>query len=1276
MIISPFKRRILKITAYIFGSIAVLLMVFHFWFINHAEEILEELVQSRSNGKLKLSVNKFRFNWFSNDMQLRNAVFYSADTTAATSYRFSVERINIRVKEILPLVFEKKIVFDSLNLINPDIAVTRLRSVKDADTTWGRRASLPQEMGRVYESIQDALQVLKVNSFRIHNGKFTLINRMAPDELPVSISNIQFHLDNLRVDTSDVSGSHKILFSDNVALQTYNQDIFFPDGRHRLSFSNFRINIRNKMVEFDSCTLAASKGDSARSGFRIFFDKLRMTNIDFDTLYQKEIIKADSVYCINPQFSLDVELEKRSDKPKPPPKLNELIQQLTGDLQVAFVIVQNGSFDINTLRDGKPSSFTSDHNNFELQGLRIQKNSPKPLTVKSFAMAIRNYENFLRDSTYALRFDSVLLNTDGIYLSNFTLNQMLNDKVINSFSMPQFVLNGFSWDDLVFEQRLSAQKATLYRPVINYSFTNRPGQKNKQQDIFQTLAGIGDVIQLNNLDISDGQINVNFKDKTNLQLENATLSLQSQRIIESNRISTLQRSVNRLQFKKGFLKSGNLTAEMEDVDFTGRDGRFTAEKVYVTNKEKNLGVHAKGVAVANMQIDNNSYITEINGIEWQEADVLITGSQGKKDIAPDFVIRNIRGANTKLTTSTGNQRLSAFFETLSADEFMPVRDNKPRVTNLSTSGNNFSLRNNNLHLAVGRFRSKDHDHSEMSDVRFTDKTATDSILAVIPFIGLTGDLNAIINGSIKANAVTITRPFIRLMNSPGENSIAGEKREWPEVVIGDITILEPDILFEKPGNTGFTKIRWYSKDGKSNSLGLKNFRITDSSAITAKELLFSLHNFSFTAGGKTFNTGTGEIQTQINDFSLKSTDIGGWDWNGTISHLHAKNFLLDSPGKQGGRLEISTAKLSKLTVGTSSLLNIRQLIKDNTSFRLNEISGRYEDARNHIDWYNAGYDRFTKTLSLDSFSFRPASTKEEFMAAQKYQADYMKLRTGSVSAGPFDIDKYLADTTVDVGTIMVNNAVIEDFRDKRLPLRKDIIKPLPAALLKKIPVRIKIGTIHVNDAYVEYTELNEKTNQAGTVVVSKLDAKVVNAANYDRQPGDSLEIRTAFRLMNAIPIQLTVRQSYTDSLAGFLMSAFASIPDATVLNPVLVPLASVQVESGVADTLFMQVTGREYTAAGEMTLLYQNLKIKLLNNRAGAKRKSVKSFASFFANAFIIKKQNKSGKDAVYFERLRERSALHYLVKITLSGISSSIGLKKSRKLVRQYKKELQKRNL
>ena len=76
------SKKILKITAFILGGIVVLMTAFHFWFINHAEELVEDMVSSQSNGNLALKVDKFKFNWFTYKMELRKAIFYSNDTAA------------------------------------------------------------------------------------------------------------------------------------------------------------------------------------------------------------------------------------------------------------------------------------------------------------------------------------------------------------------------------------------------------------------------------------------------------------------------------------------------------------------------------------------------------------------------------------------------------------------------------------------------------------------------------------------------------------------------------------------------------------------------------------------------------------------------------------------------------------------------------------------------------------------------------------------------------------------------------------------------------------------------------------------------------------------------------------------------------------------------------------------------------------------------------------------------------------------------------------------
>ena len=281
------------------------------------------------------------------------------------------------------------------------------------------------------------------------------------------------------------------------------------------------------------------------------------------------MIKADSVYCVNPQFELDVDIPKKSDRKRQTPKLDKIIQQLTGNLQLGFVVVENASINITTTRDEKPTTFTSDHNNFEMQGFTVDKDAPRPVLVKSFAMAIRNYENFIKDSSYSIQFDSILFNNNRILLSNFKLEQLENGVARNSFSMPQFELRGLVWDDLVFNRHFHAQGATLYRPLIDFT-VNDTVRNQEKRTVFNSLGRIGRIMELEDLDIIDGKIDLVLRGNTQLHLQNASLSIESNTLFDSKRIASLEESVNHLSFSHGLLQTRNLSFEMENAHLPGR----------------------------------------------------------------------------------------------------------------------------------------------------------------------------------------------------------------------------------------------------------------------------------------------------------------------------------------------------------------------------------------------------------------------------------------------------------------------------------------------------------------------------------------------------------------------------------------------------------------------------------------------------------------------------------------------------------------------------------
>src|SRR5687767_3442394 len=111
------EKKILKTLGILLGVIIILLTAFHFWLVNNAESLLEDIVRTRSENKLRLKVKNLKFNYFSKNLELQNVVFYSNDSLDQyTAYRFTVDKIRLKVRAILPIFLEKKILIDSLYL--------------------------------------------------------------------------------------------------------------------------------------------------------------------------------------------------------------------------------------------------------------------------------------------------------------------------------------------------------------------------------------------------------------------------------------------------------------------------------------------------------------------------------------------------------------------------------------------------------------------------------------------------------------------------------------------------------------------------------------------------------------------------------------------------------------------------------------------------------------------------------------------------------------------------------------------------------------------------------------------------------------------------------------------------------------------------------------------------------------------------------------------------------------------------------------------------------
>lgn len=1259
------EKKILKTLGIILGIIIILITALHIYVVNNAESLVEEIVARESKGKLKLKVRNIKFNYFSKKVELQNVVFYSNDSLdLKTSYHFQVEKIKMKVKALIPIFTRRELRIDSLELLAPKIQVTRLKPLNRPKQS---EVSIPQEMGRVYNSIMDALKFLEVKRFQFDEGQFRLVNKVHPDQQPLEITKLHFHIEDFKVEPG--SSADDFPDSDKLVFWTRNQDITFPDGNHRLAFSRFRIKIKKRLIEIDSCTLIGKKDDNSNSGFTLFLDTLKLTNVDFKALYEQDLIKADSVYCLNPNFKIQLELKNKAKGERKIPNLDTLINQLTGDLQLNYVGVKNATIDITTTRNDKTTRFTSDKNNFEMRGLVINQSSPQPVSLQSFDMAIRNYENFVKDSSYFLRFDSIQLRENRIFLSNFSINtEPYKDK--RNIQVRQFILSGLSWGDLLFDRQIVAQQALLIRPVIDYypSANAKPRTKNP---IVNSLAGINNYMSLDRIVIDNGRIKVRTRHTLDLLLEDANLVLNSSNIADSFSVTNIEGSIEVLNFKKGLMKIKGLVVNMDKASYDGSSNQFLFDKVNIYNKEQTFNVN-----VRNVKLDSLVYIDSIKmvwgeGISWKKADVeinVLQNTKGKTDEALDILLKTIKGTNTQLYFNDAKNSLSVFLNQFAAASIN--NQGKLKIDGLTTSGKDIYWFNQHSSFTAENFSVSDHSVSTLNNFEFKQTKDSNTINVSALQTSFTPDVNSIINGAADIRDMKLEKPIVHMrVNETTESN----QLPLPKISIDQLQMNGPVFSLENFTPERLKKIEW---NGSETNVVLKNLQSNpDNSRISVSAINTKLSNFQITnKDNKTTSSKEGSLQVQLSDLVVDAGKKKFWSVN--VNRVEAKNFSADSLGKKPANVKVYGGVLKDLKLGSDINGDLKKIIEKNPSFTVSDISGQVIDEKNKWYWYNLSFDKPRKSFSLDSFSYSPVANRDEFIAASKWQTDYMTIKTGKVIVNKFDLDQYLADSVFRSGTVSISDPYFTSYRDKTPPFNAGIIKPLPAKLIQKIPERISIDTIVITNGTVIYSELNDKTKETGVLPVTRISGDIFPIKNFGLTPADSFRIRLNGYLLDSGWLRLRTRESYLDTLSGFLITLRMMPHSMMYLNQVLPALSSIKLQSGYLDTLTMRAIGRDDISLGEMRMYYHDLKVKFLKDGKEDKKRFLQGLITFIANSFIIKKENKKRVGVVYFPRLRDRSFINYYIKIAMSGVASSVGARKNKRLMKRYNKQLKTRQL
>ena len=1273
--LKPIRYRRLKRLLITTGVIAVMAMGLHLLFVHNARTVLKQYISEESGGKIQMELSELSLNPFTKRLKINKAVLFSTDSiNEPITYNVRFSELSLKVGSVWRLLFQRKLALDSIKLYSPVVQVVQWR--KDTTKAAAKdELSIPQEMGKFYTSLMDALDEFGIRRIIIDNAQVSLVNKIRKDAEPVTVSRIYFDLARRPV----VEGKKKTYEKgkETLELTTTDQNIILPGGRHRLAFKAFNLHLLRESIELDSCTITAIATDSVKSSYKVFFKKLVLTGVDFAALSSLNVIKADSVYCVDPFFDLNLHRSDAVKKKTGVPDPDKILSELTGNLDLAFVGVTNAGIHLDIHGKSNRSFSNANKDNFEIREFRINPDSSHPVTIGGFNMILRDYQLYNEDSTSSYSFDSLHFSNNQVVLNNFVVvSKESRTKLRNltNINVPHFALEGLDWYQLIFEQNFVAKEAFLNSPVINFT-RRKQGTKGKKVNLFDALLNLDSMVALDKVSVINGQVNMKLGPATSFEVQNIDFSIQSNKLLGSTNKEGLRSAVDFLSFSRGVLQLKDMTVRLERARFS-KDNLLSADRVLVNAKRARIDATINNVSVENLLLDDDAETIEVDGIRWKSANVALRSrpaGEKEREESSRLFLRNVDGRNTQFRVAGGSAQISTFVRTLTIQSLVKSGDDPLRIEGFHIAGNDLLVKSKAAQIAADSYDLYGSEASSLTGVRVQQVRGRDSIDISSPQIRFTADLNNLIANDIHLASINAVSPVIRLSKWDTETMVPDESSAPQLIRIDQFTASEPDIRITTNKNDTVTTITI----PRSNNSSVKaSGMVLSGEGLQLGSLVVNTTDATFKRGvAESMGIEKGTIALDFSDIRLGKKD-GKLAWSGFINTLSLQNANGLQMAGSKNNLRFAAASLGNLSLSSDLFSDFSGMMKKNVSAWLRIPEGQFIDSNTTIRWFNADYNNSTGTLQLDSFVYHPTQPLDTVLAYAPYQLDYMTLTTGPVTIREFNVDRYKTDSSFLARSLEITNPVFTVYRDKEPPVnpfKKDRL--LPVDLIQKMRVPLSVGEVNVLNGTITYSEKHKKSREEGTFTLNNIEAIITNISNSTLNENDTLSLTMTALLMNEAPLNLNLKESYSDSLSTFVLTGAIGATDLTILNPVLVPLSNMKLRSGKMDSLSFKVVAREDLALGTMNMHYSKLRIRLIKAGNPDESTLAQKAASFLANTFLIKSNNTRRTGVMYWKRSPKQSFVNYIVKMTMSGITSSVGVKKNRKLLKQYQKDLKKTN-
>ncbi|WP_301923543.1 hypothetical protein [Ferruginibacter sp.] len=229
----------------------------------------------------------------------------------------------------------------------------------------------------------------------------------------------------------------------------------------------------------------------------------------------------------------------------------------------------------------------------------------------------------------------------------------------------------------------------------------------------------------------------------------------------------------------------------------------------------------------------------------------------------------------------------------------------------------------------------------------------------------------------------------------------------------------------------------------------------------------------------------------------------------------------------------------------------------------------------------------TGIVKVNRILYKPLLSEAAFVKINKMQKDRYNLNFNRINLTGVNFKKLISDNMLEMEQASLE-PVLKIFNDRTLPFdTTSKVGKYTHQLLSKLPFRLYIKKVVLNNGAVFYKERGRESKKSGIVTFTRINAQINNITNITERikRNGKLRLNATARFLNAgnIVTEWLLPLNIMDT--AFTVSGHLGAMNAMALNSITEPLQMASVKKGKVNKLNFDIKGDNYKVNGQTTFL-------------------------------------------------------------------------------------------